>query len=109
MTFYRDFLGFEPVRSVSRGGAYMSRLTGVEDVDVEIHILENRGKDLLELLCFHDATENASPYPPLVRAGRVHIALTVDNLESLYQRGTELGFDFRTPSIHSPDGVLVCF
>ncbi len=109
LCFYEGFLGFSRQRRLRRQGEYISRLTGTDNADIDIAILTSLQGEFLELLCFSEKSSGEIHRRPLATPGRAHIAVTVDGLNALYFRGLELGVEFITPPIHSPDGVLVCF
>ncbi len=110
LRFYRDFLGLPVTASYPcRSGGYMSELTALADVEVEIQILESGGDCKLELLCFRSHPGGQGNPALLCDVGRSHVAFTVENLHRLYELRDEFGVAFQTPPIESPDGVTVCF
>lgn len=87
----------------------MDTLTDHEGVDVEIHLLKAPDGGLVELLQFHSHSTDSAGAVGLSTVGRLHLALTVGDLDALYRAGTAAGVKFVTPPVHSPDNVKVCF
>jgi len=91
VAFYRDVLGFEVVFSWNPQAPYIGTLVGYPDVDLHATVLALPGSDgRLELLEYRN--EDCEPInPDNGRAGVVHIAFFVDNLDDLYARLTDAG------------------
>lgn len=108
--FYRDYLGLRVARDAGHvTGPYISALTALQNVDVEIQILETEDGCRVELLEFHSHRAGSAGRARNSDVGRSHIALTVKDLAGLYRRRDQAGVNFQTAPIASPDQVWVCF
>ena len=87
--FYGRVLGFQILRKMDEGGAYLETLMGIPGIratTVKMGLGDrHEPKPIIELLFFHQASVSA-PKRRLDELGLTHIALTVNNLDELYNR-----------------------
>jgi catechol 2,3-dioxygenase-like lactoylglutathione lyase family enzyme len=87
LTFWRDVLGFEFSHRTNQKGEMAEQITGVKHAELKLAVLKapNGHKiELLEYLAPASRRKDKNLRPCDV--GHVHIALTVENLESLLQK-----------------------
>ena len=105
LRFYRDLLGFREARTMDEGGPFLDAILGLRGARVRTVKLEaSAGGAQVELLAFDQPATEIAASPPLHRSGPTHIAVTVDNLERLYERMHRAGVEFTTAPRVSPDG-----
>ena len=112
LSFYRDLLGFEVAKDMFEEGGEIDVFLGMENVYVRTVKLKDSNGMMIELLKFYshrkDASSNADNQ--LVNIGCSHFALTVDNLDELYQKLKEKSIYFLSePQTSSDNSVKVAF
>jgi catechol 2,3-dioxygenase-like lactoylglutathione lyase family enzyme len=101
--FYRDLLGFEVARAMKERGEFLDAILGMNDARVRTVKLGRSGAQI-ELLEFENPPIEQGPPPGLTRRGPTHVALNVDDLDSLCARLAAHGVRFTTAPRVSPDG-----
>ena len=92
---------------------FISKLTGIKDVKLEwVKLIIPEG-GLIELIQYHSHPDNNEKVKIFNsnKIGCSHVALTVDNLEILYDRLIKNNFLCKSSPLISPDGkakVLYC-
>lgn len=103
LEFYRDLLGMEVWADFRDDSAYVQAVTDVPDANVWMVKLKARDGGSVELLQYLSHPQQPSP----VRAcdvGCNHIAVQVDDLNSLHEKLSAVGIRFHAPPTVSPDG-----
>ena len=108
--FYRDILGLELYSSCREKGCFIDALTGIPNVDVEwVKLVIPRG-GLIELLQYHSHPDPDSDFSGEVkrcdanRLGCSHVALTVTDLQTLYEDLIEHGYSCKSEPLMAPSG-----
>lgn len=104
LPFYRDLLGLEVWADFHDESPYVQAVTGVEGAKVWMVKLKAGDGVSIELLQYLSHPQDV---PVAVRAcdvGCNHVALQVDDLDSLYKKLSAAGIEFHTPPALSPDG-----
>ena len=108
--FYTNLLGFEITKDQVEKGEYIDIFLGIKDVEVRTVKMSLQNGDMLELLNFHSHPKyNEAAY--ITRIGCSHFALTVENLDSLFDKLKSEGIHLINPPTKSPDGkakVVFC-
>jgi len=86
--FFRDALGFALVSRGPRDGAVMSRMTGIQGVDVTIAHLRGPGHTI-ELIQYARPVDRDLVIPRMCDTGASHIALDVDDVAALVEAAAE--------------------
>jgi glyoxylase I family protein len=87
LAFWRDVLGFEFSHSAHQSGRMAEKITGVKGAELKLAVVKSPSGhkiELLEYLAPPDRKNDSTLRPCDV--GHVHVALTVENLESLLQK-----------------------
>ncbi len=110
LVFYQEFIGLTIAKRDIESGSFISRLVGIDNVVVEWVKLNIPGGGLVELLQNHshpdpEAVREASPCP-FNRLGCSHLAFTVTNLQTLYEKLVSSGRRCLSPPLDSPDGKV---
>ena len=110
LNFYGKFLGFSQQKVALEQGEYIDNFSSLENVRVTTAKLSNtRDEVMIELLKYH-SHEGRSERSELINTGITHFALTVPDLNSLYEDLLNEGIEFNAPPQKSPDGnALVTF
>ncbi len=101
--FYRDLLGFQITKQMEESGDYIDNMLALRRVRVTTVKMALPGGQMIELLKYQS-------HPPkeglreVCDIGITHIALTVNDLDSEYDRLRSEGVLFNTPPQLSPDG-----
>ncbi len=107
VVFYRDHLGLEVIDDRQEGGEYLETLLGLPGVCARTVKLRGEGAGIIELLEFQGVKPDNRARPVgLLGFGPTHIALTVDDLDTLYFRLLKHGIHFVSPPTISPDGKV---
>jgi glyoxylase I family protein len=111
--FYQEYLGFEVKKIMLESGECINNFSALEDVNVKTVKMVGKGNSgMIELLYYlsHPSSEERQSDYPITDIGCSHFALTVDDLDSLYERLTKSGTPFNYPVQVSPDGnVKIAF
>lgn len=104
--FYEK-LGFTLWKRQLESGEFISKVVGIENVQIETAKLRAPDKSMVELLQYHShpdqrKLENAPPN----QLGCSHIALTVENIDEACQRITDMGGSIVNPPARSADGSV---
>jgi len=101
--FYRDLLGFQVARQMEEVGDYIDTILSLKNVKVTTVKLTLSSGPMIELLQYHSHPAEQKTRE-ICEIGISHIALTVDDLDSEYERLQEKGVQFNAPPQLSPDG-----
>ncbi|MCH8012545.1 MAG: VOC family protein [Candidatus Marinimicrobia bacterium] len=107
LKFYQDLLGFKLIKNNLESGDYIDNFSDLQKVQVTTaKLCDPQGsRVLLELLQYHSHPhEPKSTLRPICDVGYSHFAITVDNLDQLYEKLLRNGIRFNSPPQHSPDG-----
>ena len=102
--FYRDLLGFEVRKRMDESGSYLDNMLGLRNAKVTTCKIAAPDGVLVELLQFHSHAPGNRTLPSPCNIGPTHIALTVANLDEVFQKLTSAGVPFNAPPQLSPDG-----
>lgn len=103
--FYRDLLGFQEARAMDEHGPFLDAILGLQGARVRtVKLQAPAGGAQVELLAFEQPAIEIAPSPSLYRSGPTHIAVTVEDIDDLYERMHSAGVEFTTVPRASPDG-----
>ena len=107
LDFYRDLLGLSVWKREKEEGAFIENVVNIPGVCLEWVKLKAPGGSLVELLQYHSHPDS-QPLEDQAsnRLGCSHIALTVDNLDLIYQQLCEHGSHCKSSPQISPDGKV---
>jgi len=111
--FYEELLGFEVKKVMLENGECIDNFSALEGVNVTtVKMAGKNNSGMIELLHYlsHPESSAQNPTYPITDVGCSHFALTVDDLDSLYERLVDYGTPFNYPVQTSPDGnVKIAF
>ena len=101
--FYTQMLDFEVVNDNLETGVFIDDICGLKNTTVRTVKMALQGKVTLELLCFQSHPE-PEQNRKITKLGYTHIALTVKDLDRVYDRLSINGLEFNSKPRVSPDG-----
>lgn len=109
--FYQNLFDLEVVNQVIEEGEYVEKLVGIKDAS--IHWVKLKAKDgtVLELLEYKNSPYTIKDDYPANRIGCSHIAISVQDIESIYNKLQNYGCTCNSTPLYSPDGkvkVMYC-
>tara|TARA_R100001079_G_C4448784_1_gene152527 strand:- start:238 stop:675 length:438 start_codon:yes stop_codon:yes gene_type:complete len=102
--FYTELLGFKIEKDMLESGTYIDNFSDLVDAEVRTVKMSLESGDMVELLHYNSPKYIFNPIGPINTVGCSHIALTVDNLDEVYDTFLDRGVKFNSPPQYSPDG-----
>jgi catechol 2,3-dioxygenase-like lactoylglutathione lyase family enzyme len=108
--FFLD-LGLEREGAGSVEGEWVERIIGLDEVQVEFVMVKTPdGSGKLELIKFHRPADEEGAHPaPVNRLGIRHVALVVDDLETVVKGIRDKGMDTIGEVVNYEDIFLLCY
>tara|TARA_R100001129_G_scaffold186479_1_gene178388 strand:+ start:2733 stop:3161 length:429 start_codon:yes stop_codon:yes gene_type:complete len=103
ISFYENF-GFKIQKDMLESGDYIDNFSDLSEVLVRTVKMSLENGDMIELLNYKSHPEKPDMSRKITQIGCSHIALTVPNLDNLYDKLLEQDVDFNSPPQYSPDG-----
>ena len=109
-TFFLD-LGLEREGAGSVEGEWVGKVIGLDDVQAELVMVKTPdGSGKLELIKFHRPVDEEGAHPaPANRLGLRHVALVVDDLNTIVKGLRDKGMDTIGEVENYQDTFLVCY
>ncbi|MBF0444320.1 MAG: VOC family protein [Magnetococcales bacterium] len=104
--FWCNLLGFKVNCQIEESGSHIDAMLGLDGVEVTTVKLAAADGNLIELLHFKSHPDKNFWHGAANSTGLTHVALTVRDLDKIFQRLTEAGFVFNAPPQYSPDGCV---
>jgi catechol 2,3-dioxygenase-like lactoylglutathione lyase family enzyme len=101
--FYSDLLGFQVVKKMEESGGYIDKILSLRNVKVTTVKMAAPNGQMIELL-HYDSHPRKQGSRAICDIGISHIAFTVENLNSVYERLESKGVSFNSPPQLSSDG-----
>lgn len=104
---YQVYLGCELVAELpGLTGAFQERLVGITDIVMNVAILRTKDDSRIELLEYKNCP--GKKREPILSndVGASHFALTVENIDSLYESRKDFNVSFISEPLLSPDGYV---
>ena len=92
--FWCNAMGFLFSEKMDEKGSHLDAMMGLEDVNVVTAKLKAPDGNLLELLQFKSHPDKDSWSGKAYSTGLTHIALTVEDIETVYERLKQFGVSF---------------
>ena len=106
--FYCNLLGCKVLKTMEESGEVIDNFSGLNGIEVTTIKMELPNSGVIELLKYHSPKLNAAClqniYKKIIQIGISHYALTVSDLDSLYENLTKEGVYFFYEVQTSPDG-----
>lgn len=97
LEFYRDLLGLEVLLDTEMSGEMLEREVALEGARLRLVELGTGGETMLELLQYHAPPSRDARELRPCDVGAHHVALTVDDIQSAYERLSAAGVEFTCP------------
>lgn len=108
--FYCEHFDMEAVLHAVEEGAYIDTLLGLNGLRIEIYKLVDSKGGMIELLKCNQSKDAGKKKEMIWETGKMHIALTVNDVERKYRELSQLGTPFLSAPCMAPDGkARVCF
>lgn len=104
LAFYRDLLKLKVVKDFSDEGGYIDSILGLKGVKLRMVKLITEDGSMVELLHYISHPRTPLPERQICEIGCSHIAFTVSDIDSEYERLSSVGVEFTSPPFVSPDG-----
>ena len=101
--FYCRHFDMEVADHDTEKGDYIATILGIPGICVELYKLKRRDGAMVELLKPNVEEINEAYADSIICCGCMHIAFTVENLESLYQELSVEGIEFISTPTVSPN------
>lgn len=101
--FYQELLGLKIIKQMDESGSYIDLVLGLQAVKVTTVKMTTPDGQMIELLKYH-SHESEKTARGIYDTGLTHIAFTVDDLNSEYNRLKSEGVLFNASPQLSPDG-----
>ena len=101
--FYRDLFGFQVAKQMEEAGDYIDNISSLRNVKVTTVKMTAPDGQMIELLQYHSHSREQKSRE-ICDIGITHIAFTVEDLNSEYDRLKGEGVPFNAPPQLSPDG-----
>jgi catechol 2,3-dioxygenase-like lactoylglutathione lyase family enzyme len=106
LEFWCNHLGFVVKTRMDEAGPHIDAIMELSDVKVTTVKLAAADGSLVELLKFHSHPDKPTWTGGPTDTGPTHVALTVSDLDGLYERLQPAGVRFHSPPLFSPDGKV---
>lgn len=108
LKFYKDLLQLEIYYNQIEKGHYLQTLLGVKNAEANIYKLGKDKKTIVELL--HFSKNSLISERKINESGLTHFAITVTNLNELYNKMKNENVEFISPPVITDDNKhKVCF
>ena len=104
ISFYTEMLGFKVEKDNLETGNFIDLICGLKNTTVRTVKMSLGGEIVLELLDFQSHPSESDYGHNITNRGYTHIALTVNNLDQVYNLLNLNGLEFNCPPTESPDG-----
>ena len=107
LEFYRDILGFTVIVDAEESGKHIDNFSGLDGINVRSVKLSDNNGGIVELLCYKSHKGVNLEDKSIVNIGCSHFAVTVENLEELYQKMVDNNVTVMCEPQVSPDFPVV--
>ena len=102
--FYCNLLGFKIQKEMDESGDFIDNFSALSQVLVTTCKMTLGNGDMIELLYYKSHPEIPDMSRKITQIGCSHIAMTVDNLDLVYEKLIKNGVIFNSPPQYSSDG-----
>ena len=108
--FYCKYFGMTEIVHSVEESLYIDTILKGQGLCIELYKLKTKDDGLLELLEVKSQNKQKRNHQDVCSLGQIHIALTVDNVDEIYNDLMHQGIEFLSKPCVSPDGYAkVCF
>jgi catechol 2,3-dioxygenase-like lactoylglutathione lyase family enzyme len=107
--FYRDLLGLEILYHEIESGKFLETILSISELKIDIYKLGIKGSTIVELLHYLDK-DNESKDKHINDNGITHFAITISDLDNVYNSLKSYGVQFLSPpQVNFSKTHQVCF
>lgn len=109
--FYEDLFELKVVKEMLEDGKYVENLVGIKDASIKWAKLEAKDGTIIELLEYQNSKIKEKDNYLADRLGCSHVAISVENIENIYQKLQIYNCKCNSKPLFSPDGkvkVMYC-
>ena len=96
LLFYKDLIGFTIFKEMNESGKEISNFLGIKNVKVKTVKMKNSSGQMIELL-YYDNNDLYKNTIKINQIGPTHLALSVNDLDSIYNTFLNRGIKFISP------------
>lgn len=104
LKFYQDYLCLKVVTDFTEDGKYIDSILGLSGVHLRMVKLIADDGSMVELLQYISHSNKPPIKTEIYDLGCSHIAFTVEDIDTEYERLSRMGVKFNCPPYVSPDG-----
>lgn len=104
LAFWTDVLGFELSHRAQLSGKFAAGVTGVSGAEISIAVVLAPDGYRIELLQYHQPAERSHLQPRPCDVGSVHLALCVDDIDTVLAAVAEYSWQPASPPQTMPSG-----
>ncbi len=111
ISFYCDILGFKEIDRKEFSGEYLDNILAGKDVELDAVFLQAKdNSSTIELLDFKKPQNSYGDDVPFFQTGLNHFCVSVENIDSIYEKLLANNYKMNSPPLLSPDKqVKICF
>lgn len=109
ISFYRDVFDLSIVIRQRENGIYTDTIFGEKNVDIEVCKLAFGNKGMIELIHCNYTSDTPDWGEKIFQCGKMHIAVTVDSADEIYQKLKKKGCILLSEPCNAPDGKARVF
>lgn len=109
ISFYREVFDLNIVVRQKECGAFTDMIFDEKDVEIEVCKLEFLNKTMIELIQYPRQNDVPDWNEKIYQCGKMHIAITVDSADGMYDILMEKGCRLLSKPCNSPDGKAKVF
>lgn len=109
ISFYKNVFDLNIVVSQREQGVYTDTIIGEANVDMQVCKLAFNNNSILELICCNYTRSMPNWGEKIFQCGKMHIAITVDSANEMYQKLKKIGCILLSEPCNSPDGKARVF
>lgn len=109
ISFYREVFDLNIVVRQRECGPFTDMIFGEKDVEIEVCKLEFLNKTMIELIRYPRQNDILDRNEKIYQCGKMHIAITVDSADDMYEILMQKGCRLLSKPCDSPDGKAKVF
>ena len=103
ISFYKDVFDLNVVVRQKEYGAYTDTIFNESGVEIEVCKLQFRNKTMIELIHYMCQKDSLNWNEKIYECGKMHIAITVDTADEMYEILKKKGCQLLSKPCNSPD------
>lgn len=109
ISFYQDVFDLRIAVRQKEYGDYTDTIFNEKNVEIDVCKLEFSNKTMIELVHYAREEDSLRWNEKIHQCGKMHIAITVESIEKVYEKIKERGCQVLSKPCNSPDGKVKVF